>query len=108
MASIKIPTNFDEQVKLFFLILKKHQEDGENSPLKDYPLVEDEGRTTIAVEADEDAKQLARLAQEKTLERKLAFDPVDETIKDVAAFLKGKYRKNPKELGKWGYTVVGD
>jgi hypothetical protein len=108
MASIKYPTNFDEQVKLFKLIYEQHVKDGEHSILKDYPFENLNAKTDIAVSSDKKAKELAKLSQEQTQQRNLKFEEVEGNIRAVGNFLKAKFRDNPKEAGKWGFTVVGD
>ena len=31
--------------------------------------------------------------------------PIDDIVRGSSAYLKGKYSKNPKKLGDWGYPV---
>jgi hypothetical protein len=108
MASIKYPSKFDEQVKLFKLIYEKHLADGDKSPLADYDLKGCNTRTGTAMESDKKAKEYTRMSEELTRERNLAFDTVTENMRAMGALLKAKYRDNPKELGKWGFTVTGE
>lgn len=108
MASIKYANSFDEQIKLFNLIREKHVADGDKSPLADYNFKELTQHANIAAESDKKSKEYARLSEEKTKDRSIAFDSVQENVRAIGAFLKAKYRNNPKELGKWGFTVIGE
>lgn len=108
MASVKIPTDFEGQNKLFKLIYEKHVEDGDNSPLKDYAMTELNNKNEDSEAINKNAKDYIRMSEEQTKERNLTFEDVSTNIRAIAAFLKAKNRINPKKMGEWGFTVVGD
>ncbi len=108
MARIEIPGNFDELLKLFDLIYKKHKADGADSPLGSFDLEARKKSSSAAQAHDQNAKDLAKKAEDATQDRNNEFQPVEDDIRAIAQLLKQIHRDNPKELGNWGFDVVGE
>jgi hypothetical protein len=113
MARINYPTDFLNRTQLFFLIRKKHDNDGPASPLTAYlaqqniDLAADATATNAAVEKHDQFEENARNAEEATEARNNLFNPVFARLRGSVQYLKGYYKGNEKELGLWGVQVNG-
>ena len=108
MARINMPESFDDKSKLFKLIMKKHLEDGDSSPLKGvFDMDKLNKDNDDAIGFDDVAKDLEKQAEDATQDRNNIFADVDSEEKRIAQLLKQIHRDNQKELGKWGFDIVG-
>ncbi len=90
------------------LIFKKHTTDGAASELKN--LVDFDWNTTgptivTAQDFDKQAADFKGKMEEAYRQRDKLLKPIDDINKASAAYLKGKYRTNPKKLADWGFSV---
>jgi len=102
---VVIPTNVREMLVLAGLIDAKNTALGVDSPLK--PLTWDVIGPTIptALHLHDEAEALMRQAEEKFEQRDLLLAPIDDLVKQSRDTLKGVYRKEPRKLGDFGFTV---
>lgn len=106
MARIKIPYRFNDQIKLSELILKKHKEDGDKSILNNLLDMESfEQHVINARQHDIKRNKLQREAERETELRNNEWKDGDINMRAIAQFLKSIFKRNPHELGEWGFTV---
>ena len=105
---ITLPKAPKEGLELGAKIYEKHQADGATSELEQLQESDwDEvGPTVVEGQAfHQEAERLKGLMEAEYRLRDAAFAPVADLTRASAAYLKGKYAKNPKKLAEWGYTV---
>ncbi|MCG3165270.1 MAG: hypothetical protein POELPBGB_01032 [Bacteroidia bacterium] len=73
--------------------------------LHNYSITDDMVAVTDARGFHEQAKQLAKDAEDATEDRNNVWLPVVEHVRSIGGFLMGLYNNNPKELGNWGFVV---
>jgi hypothetical protein len=73
--------------------------------LHGYSITDDMTAVTDARGFHEQAKQLAKDAEDATEDRNNEWLPVVEHLRSIGAFLMALYNNNPKELGNWGFVV---
>ncbi|HRH50350.1 MAG TPA: hypothetical protein PLP23_16450 [Panacibacter sp.] len=63
--------------------------------------------TTIAtcLAFHDDAESFKSKMEEAYRNRDALLAPIEDIVRGSSAYLKGKYSKNPKKLGDWGYPV---
>ena len=100
-----IPKNVREMLVLAGLINAKNTALGADSPLK--ILTWDVIGPTVptALTLHNEAEALMRQAEEKFEQRDLLLAPIDDLVKQSRDTLKGVYRKEPRKLGEFGFTV---
>lgn len=105
---IEISANVTEGLKLAQKVYDKHLADGDRSILTeldglDWAVV---GPTIAPCLADHtQAEALSKKAEELYLKRDAALVTITEIVRASKNILKGKFTKNPKALGDWGFTV---
>ena len=114
MARLIIPEDFSSQRKLLEAIFAQHSQQADDSELTAY-LVQNNidlaAHRTTAVTAqthDDSRLVLSKTSTNYTQLRNLLFDPAISNLKSEVQFLKSLNKTNPKQLGEWGITVVGD
>ena len=103
-----IPRQPKEGFDLAKKVFAKHVSDGTNSELYNLDGYDwDKFGPGIAQGQayHEAAEKLKGQMEEQYRLRDAAFAPIDELNRASAAYLKGKYVKNPKKLAEWGYEV---
>lgn len=73
--------------------------------LHEYSITDDMVDVTDAKGFHEQAKALAKEAEDATEDRNNDWNPVMEHVRSIGGFLMELYNNNPKELGNWGYVV---
>lgn len=105
---IEISANVTDALTLAQKVYDKHQADGSKSILSeldgmDWAVV---GPTIAPCLANHtEAEALSKKAEELYLLRDAAMVTITEIVRASKNILKGKFTKNPKALGDWGYTV---
>jgi hypothetical protein len=105
---IEISANAEEGLDLAQKVFDKHLADGSRSILleldgMDWAVV---GPTIAPCLADhKEAEALTKKAEELYLRRDAALVSITEIVRASKNILKGKFTKNPKALGDWGFTV---
>jgi len=114
MARLLIPEDFTSQKKLLAAINDEHLKQANDSVLTAY-LTENginlETDLDIANNAqthDDSRMVLVRNSTNYTQLRNLQFDPAISNLKSSVQFLKSLNKKNPKQLGDWFITVIGN
>ena len=105
---ITIPTNAADKLSLAEKIYKKHQADGDASPLKaitSHSWDNNGPRISTGLEYHKEAEDLKAKSDLTYRKRDLEVTEVDESIKASRDLLLGIYRDNPKELSQWGFSV---
>jgi cell division protein ZapA (FtsZ GTPase activity inhibitor) len=102
---IKVERNPEQLLKLAEMVYARHQELGASSPLAplDWVVV---GPTIVqTLKLHLEAEELKRKWEQKYRERDALLEPIDELVKQSRDLLKALYKKEPKKLGEFGYTV---
>ena len=114
MARLIIPEDFSSQRKLLEAIFAQHSQQADNSELTAY-LVQNNidlaahRSTAVTAQTHDDSRLvLSKTSTNYTQLRNLLFDPAISNLKSEVQFLKSLNKTNPKQLGEWGITVVGD
>lgn len=105
---ITIPTNPTELLNLAKSIYTKHTDDGADSPLnqlEDDNWADNGPKIADALDLDAQTKQLEKALENLYAQRNLLLDPVKKTVLASRDLLSGKFSKNPKKLGDWGFVV---
>ncbi len=105
---VKMPTNVGVKLVLAKKIYDKHQLDGANSPLttlKDYNWDEIGPNIVEALTFHEEAEDLRKLWEKAYEKRDLLMGDIDNVVKVSRDLLKAVNKKNPRELGGWGFDV---
>ncbi|MBC7449281.1 MAG: hypothetical protein H7330_14610 [Hymenobacteraceae bacterium] len=105
---VNIPKTPKEGFELAAKIYAKHQADGTASELRNLDGESwDVVGPTIAtgMEHHVEAERLKSLMEEEYRLRDAVFKPIDSINRASSGYLKGKYAKNPKKLGAWGYEI---
>ena len=106
MPRIKIPKRFEDQMSLADLVMAKHKELGDKSPLKDaFDMKTFEAESKDANVHNSKKDEYEKLAEKETELRDNIWGGAVTVIRSIAQFLKAMYRKNPHELGEWGFVV---
>ncbi len=105
-----ISRNPEEALKLATAVYKKHVADGTKSELNNLDATmynwDVTGPTIVTCLAFHDeAEALKGKMEEAYRNRDALLAPIDEIIRGSSTYLKGKYSKNPKKLGDWGFPV---
>jgi len=105
---ITIPTNAADKLSLAEKIYKKHQDDGDASPLKaitSHSWESNGPRIATGLEYHKQAEELKAQSDLAYRKRDLEVAELDESTKASRDLLLGIYRDNPKELSQWGFNV---
>lgn len=106
---VVISRNPEEALKLAAAVYKKHVADGPASELNNLDSAYNWNVTgpTIAtcLAFHDDAESFKSKMEEAYRNRDALLAPIDDIVRGSSAYLKGKYSKNPKKLGDWGYPV---
>lgn len=89
-------------------VYAKHLADADKSVLntmEDFDWGTSGPKIAIAQKSHDDAVMYKQKMEEAYRERDKYMPELDELNRATAAFLKSVYRKNPKRIGEWGYTV---
>jgi hypothetical protein len=103
-----IPSNPEELLELASKVYKKHQDDGDASPLK---VMQDnswdvEGpKIENCLNNHEKAEEHARLAEQYYRERDKDLPFIRAVVQNSSTLLKSIHAKNPKILGNYGFEV---
>jgi len=114
MARLLIPEDFTSQKKLLAAINDEHLKQANDSVLIGYltenkiDLIVSLSLADAAQVHDDSRLVLTRTSTNYTQLRNLQFDPAISNLKSGVQFLKSLNKKNPKQLGDWSITVVGD
>lgn len=103
-----IPRNADKAFALANRVLRKHSEDGDDSPLKvlkDHNWTDSAPLLQRAEELQAKVKQMERDLERKYKERDLAMAPVTATLRASRDILLSVHASNPRRLGEWGFEV---
>ena len=105
---IEISANVTEGLKLAQLVYDKHQADGVGSILAaldgmDWAVIGP--RIAPCMTNHTEAEALSKKAEELYLKRDADFATITEIVRASKNILKGKFTKNPKALGDWGFIV---
>jgi hypothetical protein len=105
---IEISANVSDGLALAKKVYDKHLADGDRSILKeleglDWAVIGP--RIDPCLANHKEAEALAKKAEELYLQRDVDMGPITEIVRASKNILKGKFTKNPKALGDWGYTV---
>ena len=106
MSRIKIPFRFYKKLSLAELIIKRHEELGNKSPLSavfDMDTFKKNGKNASIHNTKKG--EYEKLAENETELRNNSWGDGTMTIRNIAQFLKAMHSKNPHELGKWGFEV---
>lgn len=107
-SRIDIPRNAEELLDLGVDIYKKHESDGDASPLKalkDYDWSVEGPKLNLALLKHKEAEALRRQMELAYKERDALLGNVEGIVKGSRDVLKGVYSKTPKKLGEWGFNV---
>ena len=102
---VAVPNNVEELLNLARLIFEQHRSLGEKSPLS--PLDWDNLGKNVgtALEFHLEAEALKRQMELKYRERDALLTPLDELVRQSRDLLKAIYKKEPKKLGDFGFSV---
>lgn len=106
---VVISRNPEAALKLADSVFTKHVADGATSELKnlDSMFNWDVTGPTIAtcLAFHNQAEALKSQMEETYRKRDTLLVVIDDLVRGSSTYLKGKYSKNPKKLGEWGYPV---
>ena len=105
---ISLPRNPKDGFELAARIFAKHTTDGVNSELKNLDGLDWTVEGPAAADGltmHNDAEKLKGEMEAMYRKRDAAFLKADAIVKASAAYLKGKYNKNPKKLAEWGFAI---
>lgn len=107
---VVVSRNPEELLKLAEKVYKKHVADGATSDFNNldaetYDWAKVGPTIAPCLEFHDLAEELKRQMEEAYRKRDALFTPIDEHVKGSSAYLKGKYAKQPKKLGNWGFEV---
>ncbi len=105
---VKIPTNVGVKLVLAKRIYDKHQLDGTDSPLKtlkDYNWDEIGPNIIEALASHNEAETLRKQWEKAYEKRDNLMGDIDNVVKASRDLLKAVNKKNPHELGEWGFDV---
>lgn len=105
---ITISANPREGLALAKKVYEKHLADGAASPLGDLDGVSwavSGPKIDPCLAKHEEAEKLSRQAEEAYRQRDAMLSEITDIVRVSKNLLKGKYSKNPKMLGDWGYQV---
>lgn len=105
---IEISANVTDGLALAKKVYEKHLADGARSILAeldglDWAVIGP--RIAPCLANHQEAEALSKKAEELYLKRDTDMAPIMEIVRASKNILKGKFTKNPKALGDWGYTV---
>ena len=109
---VDIPGNPDELLKLLGQVLKKHEADGANSPLKSLDMTLFASLLATASAANDASADLYRQAKIQTDIRDAAFGTIQTSgselfvLSQIRNLLLAIYQENPRMLGDWGFDVI--
>ncbi|MBL7703811.1 MAG: hypothetical protein JNM14_16295 [Ferruginibacter sp.] len=105
---IEISANVPEALTLAKKVYEKHMAEGDKSILKDLDGVNwavTGPRIEPCLANHTEAEALSKQAEKVYRLRDADLAPIIEIVRISKNVLKGKYTKNPKALGDWGFTV---
>lgn len=105
---IVLPKNPAELLDLATKIYKKHQSDGENSPLnaqQDFNWTVEGPKVAPCKNFHEKAEAATKQAEQFYRQRDIDLPAVKAIVQNSAQVLKSIYAKNPKVLGEYGFVV---
>jgi hypothetical protein len=105
---IDISANPKNALELALTVYKKHQAEGSKSILNEldgYDWAVTGPRIAPCLANHEEAEKMRKKSEELYLLRDVDMDPINKILRASKNILKGKYAKNPKALGDWGFTV---
>lgn len=102
---VKVFKNAEELLKLASNIAAKHKELGANSPLNPLEWTVQADKVTEALDFHNKAKELERQVELAYEQRDKRLTDIDDIVKQSRDLLKALYRKEPRKLGEFGFTV---
>lgn len=105
---VAIPRDVPGALALAAKVYKKHLDDGSKSPLSQ---LEDHNwdvtgpKIALAQAKHEEAEKLKEQMEQAYRDRDAYMPDIVDTTNASKTLLKGKFSKNPKRLGDWGYEV---
>jgi hypothetical protein len=102
---VKIGKSVEETLNLASLIVAKHKELGETSPLKPLNWEEHIENIEKALDLHRQAKEYERLAEQAHEQRNNYAKPIDELVKRTRDLLKVLHHGEAKSLGEFGFEV---
>ena len=106
--SVLLSLNPVEILKLAKLIIQKHQEEGENSPLhtlKEHSWSIEGSKINQCLQKHVEAEELKAKMEAAYKERDLLLKPLTEIVKESRDKLIEINRNNLNPLKEWGFTV---
>lgn len=108
MARVVIPSNAEKALALAKDVLKKHTDDGADSPLnvlQDHNWTDNGPKVAEAVAINAQAKDLEKQVEKLYQDRDALLKPIKDTLRSSSRTLMGIYKSSPKKLGDWGFEV---
>ena len=105
---IKISASPREGLALAAKVYKKHLADGKDSLLNSldgYDWSVSGPKIDPCLAKHEEAEELHKKAEEAYRVRDASLGEIVKIVRASKTILKGKYSKNPKMLGEWGFEV---
>lgn len=103
---VKVFRNADELLKLADNIADKHKELGESSPLSPLDWATQAPKVKQALALQKKVKELEKQVELAYEQRDNLLVDIDDIVKQSRDLLKAVYRKEPRKLGEFGFTVV--
>ncbi len=101
-----IPTNVAEQLRLAAKVLAKHEADGKTSPLNAIAEWAGVGPTIgEAVNLQDQIETMEKKLEQLYEQRNLKLPGILDVTRRSRALLAAIFKKAPRTLGEWGYTV---
>lgn len=102
---VKIGKNSEDILNLANLIVTKHNELGEKSPLAPLNWGDEIENINKALELHKQAKEFERLAEQAYEQRNKLVKPITELVKRSRDLLKALHHGEAKSLGEFGFEV---
>ena len=107
---VNIPRNPDALLKTAGKVYNKHVADGTKSELNNmdetkYDWVKVGPTIPICQELHDKAEALKSQMEQTYRDRDALLPGIDLHVKGSRDYLKGKYSKQPKKLGEWGFEI---
>ena len=100
-----IPNNPKEKLDLAARVFSKHSSLGPTSPLSPLDWSVHGPNINNALVLNDKAEDLKRQMEQAYEQRDLLLEPIDDLLKQSRDMLKSVYRKEPRKIGEFGYTV---
>jgi len=102
---VVLPVNTYAFLALVQRILKKHNEEGQDSPLAMLMKASVEEKRARCLEVQQRAEALRREVEQLMGEKNRLQKELLGTVRSARDILLGIYAQSPKDLGEWGFEV---